>query len=179
MSSNQDFPLPPLPRSVWVWLVLPAVAVVAGLWLMPSPQRTPISHLWLTPLLVALAMLVPLLALRRRRIHIEGRDLVVAATFYTRRMPVDALDLDRARVVDLAEHTEYAPMLGINRFGVPGLRAGHYLLRNRARAFCLLVGRGRTLVLPQRDGKYLLLRPDKSQPLLDRLRELARSPVRR
>ena len=85
----------------------------------------------------------------------------------------------QARIVDLAEHTGYRPMLGLNRFGLPTYRAGHYLLRNRKRAFCLLTATDRVLVLPQRDGRVLLLSPERPRELLDRLRELASPPPHR
>lgn len=176
---TQEFPLVPLARTPWLWLVLPALAVVVGVWLVPQQQDTPAPHWLVAPFMIALVMVAPLLALRRRRITLDGRELVIAATFYTRRVSVDALDLDKARVVDLAEHTGYAPMLGLNRFGLPGLRAGHYLLRNRSRAFCLLTDRKRVLLLPQRDGRSVLLSPEKPQALLARLHELAEQPARR
>ena len=168
-----EIPLAPLSRAPWLWLVVPALALLVGVWLQPPQAQTPVPARLLAPFAIALVVLVPWLALRRRRIAIEGRDLVVAAAFYSRRVSVDALDLAHARVVDLAEHTGYAPMLGINRFGLPGFRAGHYLLRNRQRALCLLTATGRVLVLPQRDGRLLLLSPEKPRELLERLRELA------
>ena len=174
----REFPLAPLQRMAWLFLVLPALAVAVGVLLMPRAQGTPVPAI-AGPLMIALVMLGPLLALRRRRIALDGRTLTVAATFYTRRVAVDALDLAQARIVDLGEHTELSPLLGLNRFGLPGLQAGHYLLRDRRRAFCLLTRRDRVLVLPQRDGKLLLLSPERPRDLLDRLRELATPPPRR
>lgn len=174
---TQDFPPAPLNRFAWLALAGPAVAIALGVLLLPRDQTTP-WPLLAGALVVALALVGPLLALRRRRIRIEGHTLVVAATLYTQRIDVDAFDLDHARIIDLAEHTDFAPVLGLNRFGLPGLRAGHYLLRNRARAFCLLTRRDRVLLLPRRDGRFVLLSPDKPQPLLSRLRELAAVPAR-
>jgi len=156
-------------RAPWLWLLGPALAVLVAAWLQPPPAPARL----LAPFAIALVLVAPLLALRRRRIAIDGRDLVVAAAFYTRRVPVEALDLARARVIDLAEHTGYAPMLGINRLGLPGFRAGHYLLRNRQRGFCLLTATDRVLMLPQRDGKVLLLSPARPRELLEHLCALA------
>lgn len=176
--ASREFPLPPLQRTAWLFLVLPALAVAVGVLAMPRAQATPVPAI-AGPLMIALVMVGPLLALRRRRIVLDGRVLTVAATFYTRRVAVDELDLAQARIVDLGEHTELSPLLGLNRFGLPGLRAGHYLLRNRRRAFCLLTRRDRVLALPQRDGRMLLLSPERPRDLLDRLRELATPPPRR
>ncbi|TYT25475.1 hypothetical protein FZO89_03905 [Luteimonas viscosa] len=173
------FPPAPLPRRAWLFLLAIAALALAGGLLLPRDEALPAPVWLLTPFFVALLLLAPLLALRRRRITIEGDELVVAAALYTRRVRVDALDLEHARVVDLGEHTALKPVLGLNRFGVPGFHAGHYLLRNRQRAFCLLTARDRVLVLPQRDGKLLLLSPDRPRDLLAHLRELAATQPRR
>ncbi len=113
------------------------------------------------------------LLIRRRRIVIAGRELRVTAAWYSRKTSIDALDLEHARIVDLAEHTELKPLLKTNGIGLPGFRAGHYRLRNRAKAFCLLVGSEPLLALPERDGTMLLLSVDQPRRLLERLRELA------
>nr|WP_238346378.1 hypothetical protein [Luteimonas saliphila] len=168
-----------MPRSVWLFLfAIAALALVGGL-LLPRDESLPAPAWLLTPFLVALLLVAPLLALRRRRIAVEGDELVVAAAIYTRRVRVEALDLEHARIVDLGEHTALKPVLGLNRFGLPGFHAGHYLLRNRQRAFCLLTARDRVLVIPQRDGKLLLLSPDRPHDLLALLRELAGTQPRR
>ena len=176
-SATQDFPLQPLHTASWAVMVAIVAAVVIGVAFMPRHQITPVPF-WL-PLLPVLALAVPLLALRRRRIRLDGRELHVAATFYTRRISVDALDLDHARVVDLAEHTEFKPALKTNGFNLPFFQAGHYRLRNRAKAFCLLTGRERALLLPQRDGRFILLSPEKPQALLDALHASGPSPQSR
>ena len=176
---SREFPLAPLQRTAWLVLaIVPVAAVVAGL-LFPGLRQLPAPAWLVAPLLGALLVVPLALVLRRRRIALEGRTLVVAATFYTRRVDVDALDVAHARVVDLAERTEFAPMLKLNGYELPRFRAGHFLLRNRSRAFCLLTARDRVLVLPQRDGKTLLLSPARPRDLLERLRELATPPPRR
>ena len=87
----------------------------------------------------------------------DGHELVLAATFYTRRIPIGPLDLDQARIINLAELTESKPALETTGFNLPGFLAGHCRLRNRAKAFCLLTDRERVLLLPQSDGTLVLL----------------------
>ena len=166
----QDFPVAPLHRAAWqLMLAIPAL-VVLGLLLMQQ-QATPVPT-WL-PFLIILVMVGLGLALRRRRISVEGHALIVAATFYTRRIAIDALDRDKARIINLAEHTEFKPAIKTNGFNLPFFLAGHCRLRNRAKAFCLLTDRERVLLLPQDDGSLTLISPEKPQALLARLRELA------
>lgn len=180
MSTSHAFPLAPLHRTAWLVLIAIPVAVVVAAVLFPETrQQLPAPGWLLAPFFVALLVVPLALALNRRRITLEGRTLVVAATFYTRKVDVDALDLGYARIVDLAEHTEFAPRLKLNGYNLPYFRAGHFLLGNRSRAFCLLTARDRVLVLPQRDGKTLLLSPERPRDLLERLRELATPPPRR
>ncbi len=170
--SVRDFPLAPLQQKSWLTLIAIVLATVAIVLLVPHPGL-PLSSRLLMPTFIAAVILGVGLAMRRRRITIEGRDLVVAAAFFTQRINIDALDLAGARSVDLAEHTEFAPMIKLKGYDLPGFRAGGYLLRNRARAFCLLTARDRVLVLPRRDGKFFVLSPEKPQMLLSALNELA------
>lgn len=166
----QDFPVAPLHPASWLLMLVAPALVILGL-LLSQQHTTPIPT-WL-PFLVSLVMIGLVLALRRRRISVDGHELVIAATFYTRRITIGALDLDKARIINLAEHTEFKPAIKTNGFNLPGLLAGHCRLRNRAKAFCLLTDRERVLLLPQSDGTLVLLSPEKPQALLARLRELA------
>lgn len=170
-------PLAPLPRRAWIFLAaLAAALALIGLLLpadtLPGPGGP------LLPFGLALLMAVPALALRRRRVTIEGDQLVVAATFFTRRVPVSTLDLAHARTVDLAERPELGAWPGGPNVDLPGLRAGHCLLRNRQRAFCLVTARERVLVLPERGGRLLILSPLQPRETLERLRRIAPAPAR-
>jgi hypothetical protein len=172
---GREFPVAPL--KPLAWLLLPAIAVPAVLVSMLPPHGTPRpSPLWLVFIAVLLGALA--LAMRRRRIRVEDGALAIDATLYGQRVPVAALDLAQARIVSLREDPELMPVLGINRFGPPGLRAGYYRLRNGQRAFCLLTSLDRVLVLPQRDGRALLLSPQDPGALLERLRGMAAMAAR-
>lgn len=173
-----DVALAPLPRQAWVCLAAIAATLLATGLLLPAANVVPAPTWRALPLAVALLLVIPALALRRRRVAILGDELVVAATFYTRRVPVQALDLDQARVVDLAEHVDLRPWLGGNNLHLPGIQAGYFLLRNRRRAFCLLTARQRVLVLPEHDGRLLMLSPLRPHEALARLRGIAPAPVR-
>ena len=173
-STPREFPLAPLQAKAWFFMVALAVAIAIFASVMPGKQTLPGPPWLVVPAMIALVVLAPLVMLKRRRVLLQDGQLVVQATFYTRKLPLGALDLDGARVVDLGEHTDYKPLLKTNGYALPGFAAGHYRLRNRAKAFCLLTDQERVLVLPQRDGAYLLLSPEKPQAMLDALRQSAR-----
>lgn len=176
-AAPRNFLLAPLQPWTWallaaLWMVLLLVAFLSG----PHQQSPDNPVPWWVVVVFGTALLPAglLSALAHRDIRIEGDRLVVAAAIvFARKVPLGELALDKARVLDLDEHTEYKPMLQLGAFSFPGFNAGRYLLRNRSRAFCLLTRRQRVLVLPQRDGRLLLLSPEKPQGLLDALRAAA------
>lgn len=171
---KRRFPLAPLHQGAWwfpvaLWVVLLLFAFLGG-----ARQQSPDNPVpWWLVVLFGTTLLPALLmsALAHREIRLEGDTLIVAAALvFARKVSIHELALDQARVLDLDEHTEFKPMLQLAGFGLPGFRAGHYLLRNRSRAFCLLSARRNVLLLPQRDGKLILISPEKPQALLDALR---------
>jgi len=109
-------------------------------------------------------------AVQRRRIVLANGVLDITATFYRRKLPVAAFDLDKARVINLDEHGEWRPFLKTNGLGMPGLRAGWFRSRGFVKMFCLLTARERVLVLPESTGGATLLSIANPSALLDALR---------
>ncbi|KRA52360.1 hypothetical protein ASD77_11820 [Pseudoxanthomonas sp. Root65] len=175
MQQTQDFALAPLAghAALWIWLPMLGAIAVTIVALTLESTTPPTLTAWLTVPFVLAVGIVLTLAVRRRRIRLDHRTLRVEATFYTKTLPVEAIDLDKARVLSLEEHTDLAPMLKTNGFSLPGFKAGHFRLRNLGKAFCLLTDRSRVLTLPLRDGGLVLLSPARPADLLARLRELA------
>ena len=177
IAPRRNFPLAPLQPWTWallaaLWVALLLVAFLGG----PHRQSPDNPVPWWVVAVFGTALLPAglLSTLAHREIRIEGDRLVVAAAIlFVRKVPIDELALERARVLDLDEHTGYKPMLQLGGFSFPGFNAGHYLLRNRGRAFCLLSSRRKALLLPRHDGRLLLLSPEKPQGLLDALRTAA------
>ena len=174
---KEEFPLAPVHRSAWWLLATLWVALMLAAYLLPEHTQAatnPVPWWLVIPFATALPVVGPWVMLLHRRIRIEGRMLLMeGALFFSHKAAVADLVLEKARVLDLDEHTEFKPMLQLGGFGFPHFRAGHYLLRNRSRAFCLLTHRDRVLLLPRHDGKFILLSPENPQALLSRLREVA------
>ena len=175
MTQDLDFPVAAVnPWSLlWIWLPLIAAIFIV---ICSRGQASWLANIAASGFLV-LFLLVLGAALTwlygRRHIALQGRELQVTATLYRKRVPVDALDLANARIVDLAEHTDLRPLLKTSGFSMPGFAAGHFRLRDLRKTFCLLTDRSRVLVLPLRDGTLLLLSPEKPQDLLQQLQKLA------
>jgi len=179
-----EVPAPPAP-ALWLLPVLWAgmVALVLALrhetLLRPTPGN-PVPA-WLVMMsAMALAFAGPFILLHVRRIRLaDGVLSVNAAGLFPHKVAVAQLDLARARLVDLDAHPDFSPRVRLWGLGLPGFRAGHYLLRNRARAFCLLTRREKVLLLPRHDGRYLLLTPERPRDLLEQLAAAAGIPAPR
>jgi hypothetical protein len=156
----------PLVLALWVVLLLAAFLTSTH----QQPPHNPVP--WWLMIVFGTALIPAGLAsmLAHRTIRVRGDTLEVAGGLvFSRTLAVTGLALDKARVLDLDEHTEFKPMLHFGGVALPGFKAGNFLLRNRSRAFCLLTACRHVLLLPQRDGKLILLSPDKPQALLDAL----------
>lgn len=162
-------------REAWLVLLAAWLLLMAVAYALPHAQSpaNPVPWWLVVPFATALPIVAPLAWLGRRSIVIEDGTLVVSAGMNTLRSSIAELQLDKVRVLNLQEHVDHAPMLQLFGMGLPGFKAGHYLLRNRRRAFCLLTDRQRVVLIPRRDGRLLLLSPERPQALLDALRDVA------
>lgn len=166
---------PPDPRLLMIPPALGLVAALVGIGLAAREE----PRVWLALIPVTLVIALLSWSLRRRHVLLEGRQLRIAAALYSATVAVDQLDLEAARIVDLREASELVPWWKTFGGTAPGLRAGHFRLRNRSRAFVLLTDTQRVLALPERGGRTLLLSLERPQALLDALRDVAERGRRR
>lgn len=172
--------LQPPPRRARAWLAgltigLPSALIGASIALQRA--QSPAGLAYAAAAMVLLFLIIDR-AMHRHRIAVDGGMLEVATTFYRRKLALSELRLDQARVVDLAERTEFKPALRSNGTSLPGFHSGWFRLRNRSRAFVAIAGGPRVLWLPTTRGYGLLLQPRQPQALLRHLRELAATSAR-
>lgn len=152
--------------------LLPLVIAVVVILQVRSEELSP-AFMLLIQGVVAASVLAIVLPMWRREASFDGKRLRVKATYYTRESPLSQFDLAAARVVDTREHTEYKPSLKTNGFALPGFQAGHFRLRDRRKAFCLVTDPAKVLALPHADGRVWLLSLEHPQAVLDILRRAA------
>ena len=175
MTDNfRNFALPPIGKAaIWFAVALgtlvPATTAVLAIAFAQAQGEKAVLILAMQAL-VALVILAVLLPMWRRQVAFDGKQLRVKATYYSRQSPLSDFRLDQARVVDTREHTEFKPMLKTNGFGLPGYWAGHFMLRDKRKAFCLVTDVSKVLALPHADGRVWLLSFEHPQAVLDILR---------
>lgn len=188
MGGNGALPLDPraqlelAPRRARAWLAALALglplAIIGGSIALGMDDETPLALAGAAGFCLLLFLAIDF-SMRRHRIALTVDTLEVASTLYTRRLRLDELRVDRARIIDPAEHTGFKPLLRINGVGLPGFSSGWFMLRDRSRAFVAMAGGQRLLWLPTTRGFDLLLQPRQPQALLDVLLAMAPPDQRR
>ena len=175
-AQGQSFAVTPPPLHAWwimaLLLLVPALAVMAvGFAGGRGADGQATLGTGVAMVVIAIAGIACAIALKRRRVQLEGEVLQVVAGLFSHRVPIDRIDIARARIVDLDERTELRPALKTFGMSLPGYHAGHFRLRQKlGKAFCLVTDRRRVLWLPLRDGqRQLLLSLVHPQALLDAL----------
>ena len=183
--ATRDFAVIPPPMYATGFMValggmLPLLVVAGMLWFGRMDNDALIRFLPIL-IIVALALGLSLLAMKRRSVSLAGRVLDVRAALFRERTPIADIDLERARVVDLAERMDLRPAVKTMGMSLPGFNAGRFRLRGKlVKAFCLITDRSRVLWLPLHNGKdQLLLSVERPQDLLEALRASMDDSARR
>ena len=173
--SSQEFDVPPPGKFAPVFLlilgVLMPMIVLTSIVLSAHDKRAIL-------LILPVAFIFPLVAgaigwtIFRRKIRIVDKALLTGV-FGWRKVPMSELDLDAATILDLQQHRELQPTFKLAGTSMPGYRSGWFRLRDKRTAYLLLTDWRRVLVLPKRDGKVMLLSPQRPEALLDALRRAA------
>ena len=169
---TQSFAVPPPPA--WAWWLLLGLAGVLPLGIIGMLTLTePRAHVAAPALfIIPVVLVLLLLAMRRRSVTLQHGVLEIRAALYTQKVAVSELNVERARIVDLAERTELKPLIKTNGFSTLGFNAGYFRLRDHfGKAFCLITDSHKVLWLPRNDGKsQYLISLERPHALLDALR---------
>jgi len=107
--------------------------------------------------------------------EVSSAGLRVCGDLYGRRISLESLVVDNARIIDLESDADHRPKWKTNGTGLPGYSAGWFRLRNGEKALVFMTDRRRVLYLPTRQGHCLLLSPAAPDALLRALRAAAAS----
>jgi hypothetical protein len=170
--STQEFDVPPPGKFVLAFLliigVIMPIIVVTSLVLAARDTR---AILLAVPMTLIFPLVTGVLgwSIYRRKIRIVDNALRTGP-FGWKKLPVSDLDLDAAVILDLEQHRELQPRFKLAGTSMPGYRSGWFRLRNKRTAYALLTDWRRVLVLPKRDGGFVLLSPTRPEAVLDALR---------
>jgi hypothetical protein len=100
---------------------------------------------------------VTALGAQQSRVVLTDDTLRIRGDLYGRSIPIELLNVDSARVVDLRGEPSLQPVSRRMGTGMPGYSAGWFRLRNGARALVYLTARDRVAYVTVADGYVLLL----------------------
>lgn len=147
--------------------------------MVPAGSR---SYYFMIPVLVLLAVVLVVAGVmgvatlrgsQHSTFRVSDDALVLRGDVYGRRLPLEQLELDRARVVNLPSAPELQPVSRRMGTALPGYAAGWFRLKNREKALLYLTDRSRVLYVPTRSGYSLLLSPEHPAEMLADLRRRA------
>lgn len=106
---------------------------------------------------------------RHTRFEIGETSLRIRGDLWARSIPLSALALEGARVIDLAATPALRPRFRVGGTGLPGYRSGWFTLRNGEKALLYVTDTSRVAYVPTGDGYSILLSVAKPQDFLDAL----------
>jgi len=110
-------------------------------------------------LLVALVILMAYVAhsSRNTRFEITATGLRIKGNLYGRTIPLQSLQTDQARILNLNQEDRFRFGWRSNGVNVPGFRTGWFRLKTRERALVFVTDQNRVVYIPTRKGYSLML----------------------
>lgn len=168
--------VPPPTYSWWLLIAMLAIPVIVVATILAFDEDAGADGriaLAVVFVVIALVAVVMFLGMKRREVALRGDTLAIKAALFGHRVAVSALDLDKARIIDLRERTDLKPTLRTFGMTLPGYRAGWFRTRDGRKGFCLLTTPRNVAWLPSHDGAVVMLSLERPQALLQRLRDMS------
>jgi hypothetical protein len=109
----------------------------------------------------------------RTRFEVSPERLHIRGAMYGRSIPLRDLDTRQGRVINLSQDQDHRLSARTNGVGLPGYKAGWFLMNNGEKALVFYTG-GEAVYMPTRQGYSLLLSPRSPRQFLDALQQAAR-----
>lgn len=110
---------------------------------------------------------------RHVRFEVSRGTLRIRGDIYGRKIPLSDLELAGARVVDLTADESLRPMAKTNGTGLPGYKAGWFMLADGSKALLFVTDRKQVVAVPDRKGWLLMMSVSNPSRFLDALHQAA------
>ncbi|WP_419934321.1 PH domain-containing protein [Candidatus Palauibacter sp.] len=146
----QTFPIPPASGRGIIWFFVIVIVLLIGVTLMLGWAA------WST---------------RHSRAEVSPDGLKLVGDLWGRTIPLDHLELDDARIVDLRGEPDLVPRRRTAGTALGGYSSGWFRLRNGEKSLLYLTDRRRVVYIPTRDGYSLLLSQSDPRRFLEALQD--------
>ena len=106
-------------------------------------------------------------------VTIEGGSIRLQVPIYPVAIPLDSIDAERTKILNLESHHELKPAIRTNGLGVPGYWLGHFRLKNGHRARLALTTRSSAAYVPVDERTALLISVDQGEKFIEALKGAA------
>lgn len=143
--------------------------------IIPATGRAFVILVPLAAIFVLIAALLFYIAWSPRHVRFEVSrgTLRIRGDIYGRKIPLSDLELAGARVVDLSTDKSLRPMAKTNGTGLPGYKAGWFMLADGSKALLFVTDRKQVVAVPDRKGWLLMMSVSNPSRFLDALRQAA------
>ena len=93
---------------------------------------------------------------RNSKIKVAGDHIKIVGDFWGRKIPLNRLQIPKARIVNLNHETQYLPKRRTFGTGLPGYSSGWFRLHNKEKALLYLTKRDQVVYIPTYDDYSLL-----------------------
>ena len=144
--------------------------------LAPASTSVTASLIGISALLLGLAsiFLWYAWAASHAQVTLQDDTLHLHVPLYGRQIPLSAIDIARAAIVDIDARSPLRPRMRTNGIGLPGYGVGWFRLADGSRALMAATRRSNMLYLPTHDGYVLLLSLTEPSELLEQLQASGR-----
>jgi len=135
-----------------------------------SQYKTPAAKIGLTVLVLVLLACIGLMVFSPKpSIIIENGFLTINSLFYGRTIPIEDINADGIRLLNLKTDNDYKPRIRTNGIGLPNYTVGWMRLRNGNKALVYLNDRTNVVLIPTKEFDVLISTND-----IDWIKELMR-----
>ena len=110
-------------------------------------------------------------SMRHTTFEVSAEGVRIRGDIYGRTIPLDQLQLEKAKVYNMAEDRDHSLSWRTNGVGMPGYASGWFRLKNGEKALVFLTSRQRVLYVPTSEDYALVVSPKDTDALLQALRE--------
>ncbi len=138
----------------------------------------PVNEIVLAGIAAALSIAVILACswyvflIARKPLHFGEQSVRIGLSVFRIEFPYRSLNLDAARVVNIANDDVYRPAVRLSDgYSFPSIEVGWFRLANDDQAYVHLWGGAPAIYIPVNDGKVLLLETNDPEGVLSRIKE--------
>jgi hypothetical protein len=174
----ETFEITPAGQKAFIWLLVVTAFVVVTfcslLIVMASTMGVkPIMIVGPVFFLVALLMVYILRASRHTTFELGREHLRIRGDLFGRTIPIELLDPEKARLINLNDELGYKPKWKTCGTTVPGYQSGKFKLKNGESAWIYLTDRSKVVYIPTKKRYAVMMSVTHPERMLEELRGLS------